>query len=855
MKTTRFLVSLLLLGFSLSFAIPAYSLTDEQVVNYIKTQMAAGKSEKQIGQELLAKGVTPEQVKRIKAKYEQDQQQDGTSATTGSKTTTGRDRMRSNDNTKTTQRKSQTAAKNQKNQKSQQGQKKNNSGLNVGMSDDDLDMTVFDYVQEDIVYDENGNPITDWQFPDENDGKVIYGHELFNSENLTFEPNPNIATPANYRLGPGDEVIIDLWGANEEHIRDVLSPEGSIMIEQLGPVYLNGMTVKEAQKHVKKVFSRKYAGLDTNESSIDLTLGNVRSIQVDIMGEVSTPGTFQLSPFSSVFHALYNAGGINDIGSMRNIQVLRNGKRVADVDIYDYLFKGKQTGNIRLQEGDVIIVPPYSRLINVEGNVKRPMYYEVKPGETLATLLEYAGGFTGDAYSGMVRLQRQNGLENELVTVEKSQFPTYSLRDGDIVTVGTVIDRYTNRVELSGAVNRPGQYALGEEINTLRDLITKAEGLAEEAYLDRALIYREKPDRSMEIIAVNIGDVMSGRAADIALQKNDIIEVADVIELTERGDVTVNGQVAYPGQYPYADGMTVEDLVVRAGGLLEGASTSKVEVARRIVDRDATKSSNQIAEVFSFALENGLAVGDGKGFELKPYDIVEIRKSPVYEAQQQVSIRGQVLFDGDYTLQSKNERLSELVKRAGGVLESAYVKGASLSRKRTEDEMKMQEETLRLAKQSQNPGDSINLEKIDLKERYNVGIDLEKAIANPGSTVDLVLMPGDEIFVPEQQSTVKISGEVFFPNTVAYTEGKKLGYYIDQAGGYSEMAKKNKVYVVYLNGSVAKAKRNTPIEPGCNIIVPSKPEGKGFDWTKALSITSMLGSLATVAVALTTALK
>lgn len=811
MKITRFLVSLLLIGGSMSVALPALAMTDDQVVSYIKSQAAAGKSEKQIGQELLAQGVTPEQVKRIKAKYDAQGSAAGGDGGAGVMTGAGRQR---------------------------------GSGVAVESGLNEADMVTYMTTSAASTSTTNRS------------SRNIYGHEIFNSEALTFEPNTNLATPQNYRLGPGDEVIIDLWGTNEEHIRDVLSPEGSIMIQQLGPVYLSGMTVKEAQKHVKNVFSKKYAGLDTNESSIDLTLGKVRSIQVDIMGEVSTPGTFRMSPFSSVFHALYNAGGINDIGSMRNIQVLRNGKRIADVDIYQYLFSGKQTGNIRLQEGDVIIVPPYSRLVNLTGNVKRPMYYEMKPGESLQTLIDYAGGFRGDAYSDNIRVQRQNGLDNELVTVEKAQFPTYSLRDGDVVSVGTVIDRYNNRVELRGAVNRPGQYAIGDEIKTLRELVNKAEGLAEEAYLDRALLYREKPDRTMEVIALNIGDIMSGKTADIALQKNDLITISDVRAVFEIGSVTIGGMVDNPGKYGYADGMTVEDLILAAGGLLDGASMARIDVARRINDPDALTTDNNIAKVFTFGLENGLAVGDGAEFQLQPYDIVTVRKSPAYQPQEQVSIRGQVPFEGGYTLQTRNERLSDLVKRAGGLLESAYVRGANLSRIMTEDQIKMRDEILRLARMNQdNYGDSISMSKLDLSNRTSVGIDLEKALENPGSSYDLVLQPGDQLMVPEMQSTVKVAGEVLFPNTVVYGDKMKLKNYIEMAGGYSDQAKKSKVFVVYMNGTVAKGKRNTPIEPGCTIIVPSKPEKKAFDWTKTLTIATSLGSLATMAASLATIFK
>lgn len=820
MKITRYLVPLMLLC-----ALPAMALSDKQVINYIKTQAEAGKSQDEIGQELLAKGVTPEQIKRIKAQYEKEK-----IANSGNDNTISGSRMR---------KKTEEDARKSKRRIDMTGNIKNRRG--AGQTNPDLfGMEYNDSIQID--------------FPDipEKRGEYnevkIYGHDMFDSRDLSFEPNMNLATPQNYRLGPGDEVIIDIWGASEDNIRAEISPDGSIIISQLGPVHLNGMTVAEANRHVKNIFARKYAGVGT-ETDISLTLGNIRSIQVDVMGEVTTPGSYRLSPFSNVFHALYSAGGINDIASLRNIYVVRNGKKIADTDLYEYLFKGTQKGNIRLQEGDIIMVPAYSQLVGVEGNVKRPMYYEMKPSESLAKLIDYAGGFAGDAYSDVVRIQRLNGLENELYTVEKADYPSYLLRDGDIVTIGQVNNKFANKVELMGAVNRPGTYALGKDIKTLKSLLKKAEGLAEDAYLDRALIYREKPDRSLEVVAVNIGDVMNGSVADIALKKNDIIKVANVNEITEKGDLTINGFVTFPGQYPYAEGMTVEDLVLQAGGLREGASTARVEVARRIIDQNATDATNQIAEVFTFGMKDGIAVDGKAGFLLKPYDVVQIRRSPTYSAQEEVTIAGQVLFPGKYVLQSRNERISEVMKRAGGLLESAYVKGAYLKRQMTEDQKRQIEEAMRMARMNAEKGDSIELRELELAKNadtYNVGIDLQKAVENPGSTYDFVLQAGDELNVPEYQSTVQISGQVLFPNTVVFVPGKKMKYYIEQAGGYNQKAKKGDTYVVYMNGSVAKAKGSTPIEPGCRIVVPEK-ENKKFDWTPVLSIIGTLSSLTSVA--------
>ena len=812
MKLTRIFVPLMLL-----MALPAMALTDNQVINYIKTQAAAGKSQDQIGKELLAKGVTPEQIKRIKAQYEQEEAGSTTTSTAASASTRLRDQT-------------------QLGQQNDAGSGALDPNAGPSLPGD----------QNQYIYQ---TPPTARHTGRNKNANRIYGHDIFDGRTMSFEPNTNMATPQNYRLGPGDEVIIDIWGASEDNIRAEISPDGSILISQIGPVHLNGMTVAEANKYVKNLFAKKYSGVGT-ETDINLTLGNIRSILVDVVGEVNTPGTFRLSPFSNVFHAIYNAGGLTDIGSMRQVNVVRNGKRIATVDFYDFLFNGKDAGNVRLQEGDMIIVPAYSQLVSVEGNAKRPMNYEMKPGEPLSKLLDYAGGFAGDAYSDVVRVERLNGIEKELFTVSRSEFPSYALSDGDVVTIGTVTDQYSNQVEIKGAVKLPGKYALSDNISTLRQLLSKAEGLLDDAYLDRALIYRERPDRSLEVVAVNIGDIVNGQTADIPIYKNDIIEIANVNEIIERGDFTINGYVAFPGKYPYAAGTTIEDLILQAGGLLEGASTANVDVARRIVDPSATDATSQIAKVFTFNIENNMAAGKDKGFILEPYDVINIRKSPTYTVQEQVRIEGEVLFPGNYVLQSRNERLSEIIKRTGGLLESAYVEGAYLRRRLSPEERARREETIRLARaNSEEGGDSISLAKLNLEEVQSVGINLQKALENPGSTYDVVLQAGDRLVVPDLQSTVKISGEVLFPNTVVYVPGKKVKYYIDQAGGYSENARKNKAFVVYMNGSASKAKGNTEISAGSEIIIPSKPKERAFDWTKVLSIATTLGSLASMTAA------
>lgn len=797
-----------LLTATVFFAVTAVAhadMTDQQIIEYVKQQQQAGKTERQIGKELVSRGVSKEQLERIRSRYTE----------------------MSGDEQKASPKVSSNVVRNEVKDEQADAPQQERSGRDTPVN--------------------RARPMETQ--------RDIFGSNVFKTQGLSFEPNQNQATPKDYRLGPGDEVVIDIWGASEDRIREIISPEGSIIIEQLGPIFLNGMTIDEANNHLRNLFAYKYAGVEENETDISLTLGQVRTIQVNVMGEVTTPGTYRLSPFATVFNALYHAGGISGIGTLRNVEVLRNGRRIASVDVYEYLFDGKSSKNITLQEGDVIMVPPYTTLVSMQGNVKRPMFYEAKAGETLADMIHYAGGFGSDAYTETVRLSRHTGKQNEYFNVQADEYDTFRLADGDIVAVGQVLDRYTNRIQLRGQVMRPGFYALGTDVTTLRDLINKADGLMEDAYTQRVLIYREGPDLTLQVIPVDLGSVLAGTSSDIKLQRNDIVEIASVQEIIDRGGFTIQGLVSDPGTYPYAENTTIEDLILQAGGLLQGASTARIEVSRRMIDPNSVHSSNETAQLFTFPYNEGNP--GGSGFTLEPYDIVTVRKSPVYMAQQRVAIGGEVVFEGPYTIARRNERISDLVSRAGGLTKAAYVRGAHLSRKMTEDEVEAREETLRMARMMQGGEntDSISMGKLIMSNRYNVGIELEKALANPGCDEDLVLQEGDVLFIPQLVNTVRVQGDVMFPNTVVYKKGLKLKDYISQAGGYGQRAKKNKTYVVYLNGTVARAKGSTPIEPGCQIIVPSKSPKKGVDWPAVMTVVTAGGTLGTMAATVASLLK
>lgn len=798
----------------------AQQMSDDQVIQYVKDAQKAGKTQKEITVELMRRGVTKEQVERIKEKYEQSQA-DGQQA--GNQSDMNRTRQRS--------RQSLAQQGGINNVQQRQGVRVANTRLQ--QTEDSL-----------MLRESDGYFVSEKQ---EDPTQQIFGHNIFTNPNLTFEPNVNVATPADYRLGPGDEVIIDVWGASETTIRQTISPEGSIQVNTLGPVHLSGKTVEEANLYLKQEFSRIYSGVSGSAPSTDvkLTLGDIRSIQVNVMGEVMVPGTYTLSSFSSVFHALYRAGGVNRIGSLRNIKVVRNGSVVAELDVYDFIMKGKMKDDVRLQDGDVVLVDPYISLVQILGKVKRPMFYEMKKDENVKTLLEYAGNFTGDAYKKAVRVIRKTGREHQIYNVDETDYAAFRVDDGDVVSVDSVLNRFENRVEVRGAVYRPGLYQLDGTVNTVKALLEKAEGIRGDAFLNRAIIDREREDLTHEMLQVDIRGILNGEVADIPLVKNDVLYIPSIHDLREEQTVTIHGEVANPGTFLYSESMTIEDLVLQAGGLKEAASIVKVEVARRVKSPKSEDFTLTVGENFSFNLKEGLLIGEGSdSFVLMPFDEVYIRRSPAYYEQRNVVVAGEVLFSGSYALSKKNERLSDLVTKAGGVTPAAYVRGARLIRTMTEDELRRKEDALRMV----NMGDSISMKKLDLSNKYSVGINLELALSKPGSEYDMVLREGDILYVPEYVSTVKINGAVMYPNTVLYKKGENLRYYINQAGGFGNGAKKRKAYVVYMNGTVSrlKARSSKAIEPGCEIIVPAKDPKKKMSAAEIIGMGTSAASLATM---------
>ena len=854
MKKYAILALLLALSVNTVYA-QSSSMTDDQVMRYVVKEHDKGTSNAQIVTKLMQQGVDISQIRRVRNKYERQIKQGGISGT--SEEVPGKDvrRLRTN-NGKT--REDYTIA-------SKKAEKYSNYRVNA-KEDANFAHT---YDENDKEYMQFQNEM-DYIIPDstmmlkrllaerEKNRKKVFGRDIFNNKELSFEPNMNIATPQNYRLGPGDAVIIDIYGASQKTIQSTVSPDGEVTIEGYGPVNVSGLTVAQANARLRNTLGSRY-----RSSRVKLTVGQTKTIMVNVMGEVKAPGTYTISAFATVFHALYMAGGTNDLGTLRNIKVYRNNRLVTVVDIYDYILNGKLTGNVRLADNDVIVVGPYDCLVTIAGKVKRPMIYEMKKNESVNSLLKYSGGFAGDAYKRSVRVNRKTGREYAVYNVEEFDFSSFRVDDGDSISVDSILPRYANTVEVKGAVFRPGMYNLGEQVNSVRTLVEHAEGMTEDAFTNRAVMHRMKKDRTLEVIAVDIAGIMDGKVADIPLKENDVLFIPTRQDKIQERTITIRGEVQYPGTYQYADNETIEDFVLQAGGLTDKASTVNVSVSRRVADNKAMQPDSVIAKTFTLSLKDGFVVDGTPGFVLMPFDEVMIRKSPGYAEQKNVKVEGEVMFSGSYTLTRRNARLSDLFAKSGGATELAYIKGARLIRKANETEkermravLKMQREQqqknlLQLAASSNGSNlqdvakgaQSAELEKFNVPDEYPIGIDLAEALNNPGSDADMILREGDRLIVPQYNGTVKINGAVMYANTVAYEKGRSVKSYIDEAGGFASDAQKSKAYIIYMNGKVAKVGNGAKVQPGCEIVIPSKLKRK-MSVAETMSLGTSMSSIA-----------
>lgn len=827
----------LILSFAcLSLTAWAQSMTDEQVVQFIKTEHAKGTAQQTIVTRLMQRGVTTQQLQRVRKKYQQQQQQMG--AVDATERVSGENRLR------------------------QEEEKAFGTENNRYMTTAERRQMMYEELNTfgmDSVVVSKGASESD-----------VFGRNIFNNQFLTFQPNTNMATPQNYRLGAGDKVIIDVWGASQESFEATVSPDGVVVIPGIGPIKVGGLSVSEATAKVRGVLGARYSS-----SQISLSLGETRSIQVQVMGEVVMPGTYTVSSLSTAFNALYAAGGINEIGTLRDIEVYRNGRVIAHIDVYDYILNGNSAGDVRLQDNDIIRVGTYDCIVSARGRVKRPMYYEMKSNETVGTLIDYAGGFTGDAYKKNVRLIRKSETGYSIHTVEEFDLRGFTLHDGDSLYVDNILDNFSNLVEIRGAVRHPGQFEMGGSISTVRELINAAEGLRPDAFLTRAVMHRMKEDRTLELVSVDVQGILDGQVPDIPLRKSDVIFIPSKSDMLGDQTLSITGEVNYPGLYAFAEKTTIEDLILQAGGPTPAASFAKVNVYRRITDRNAVESNDTITRTYSFSLKDGFVLSNDEDtesvFYLHPFDIVVVRKSPAYEKQQNVQVVGAVNFEGQYAMSNKKYKLLDLIRDAGGLAENSYAKGARLERVMTEDERYQREQYLReqqimLYEQSITESgfnmaraDSLLDMRLELGRRYTVSIDLDAAMKNPDSELNVQLRDGDRLVVPQYTGVVRISGEVMRPISVTYQKGETLRYYVDHAGGYADNARKRGIYVVYMNGSVEKINRHSrkAIQPGCEIIIPSKKlkREKNMTTQEALSMGTSAASIAAMIITVANNLK
>lgn len=828
MKNKLFAVLTFIILSTVSYA--QTSMTDDQILKYLVTETQKGTSQQKMAAELLKKGVTPTQLQRVRKKAEKLREEAENDSKKGNKKKGKNDKDDEDDLFID-------AAKSRAEE--------------LGMSEEDEDAL--------------GDSSDDILGITEEDQRQVFGRNIFNVKNLTFQPSLNIATPSNYTMGAGDEVTINIWGASQQTIEAEISSDGFIVIEGVGPIKLGGLTIERAKSVLKNSLSPHYT-----ECNIDLSLSETRSILVNVMGEVKTPGTYTLNSLSTAFNALYMAGGISKIGTLRDIKVYRGGKQISSIDVYDYILNGNSKGDVRLEDNDVIVVGAYDCLVQVKGNVKRPMWYEMKKNETVKDLLCYSGSFTGNAYTKNVRITRKAGEEYSIHTIDEFQMGSFALADEDLVQIDSIRPRFSNRVEVRGAAKHPGLFELGTKIQSIKDLLMAAEGLSEDAYEGRAIMHRENPDLTIRMISVDIQGIIAGTTTDIPLKNNDVLFIPSKTDMLGERIIDVKGEVAYPGQYPYADNTSIQDIILQTGGLTEAGSLARVDVFRRIRDIKSSTEGQNSSISYSFAIDESFAILEDTTFYLQPYDIVIVRKSPSYEEQKNVTVEGEVNFEGQYSLTNKNYRLSDLVKACGGLTKMAYIQGAKLTRLMTQEELELRDQAnmkaqIQLYEDGLKEGKDLNMQiadsllalKTNSSNTFPVAIDLGKAIANPGSYDDILLREGDVLHVPEFSNIIKISGEVMYPVSMSYEKGRNLSYYIQHAGGYGNNASKRKVYGINANGSVVKLSSNSvkDIQPGMEIVVPQKNTKKKLSTTEIVGIGSGVAALASVIVALLNAIK
>lgn len=828
MKHLKLIILSILFALTVMPVMAQSTMTDAQIIEYVQKENEKGVPRSTIVTSLMEKGVTVDRIQKLRRNYEKQKK----NAVGSVESDSPGERMRKNNG----QQREEKENPNFKNQRKPQP--------------DPSKMTKAQRNNLKQKQSEELDDETDWLFPDsmqyydyaepETEKIKVYGRDIFNNKEITFAPEMNIAAPVDYVLGPGDEVYIDVYGATTKEIKGVITPEGKIVIEDYGPVSLSGLTVAQANNRLRSTIGKRYGG-----SRIELTVGQTRSITVNVMGEVKVPGTYTLSAFASVFHALYMAGGTNDLGTMRSIKVFRDGKCISTVDLYDYMLNGRMNGNVTLASNDVIIVGPYECLVSISGKVKRPMIYEMKSTESVGTLLNYAGGFTGDAYEDNITLIRKKGGFTSVYSLGEFDRDSFQLCDADSVSIESSLNRYSNSVEIKGAVHHPGFYQIDSNISTVGQLIVRAGGLTEEALGTRGIMHRRKADRSLRVQSFNTKGILNHEIADIPLANEDVVYIPSLEEQNAERILTIDGEIVYPGVYNYAEDMSIEDLILQAGGMKDNASMAKVDVMRRYRDNNTLESPDAVAEFFTFSVKEGFVVDGKEGFKLLPFDEVYVRQSPGNVEQQHVTVLGEAVFVGTYGLTKRNSRLSDIIKLCGGVTSQANLNGARLLRRLTAEDKVIQRDLINLGALD----DSLAIANLEVADTRYVGIDLKRAIEKPGDDrYDIILQDGDVLSIPQYDNTVTINGEVRYPNTVAYQAGKSLSYYVNQAGGFNAKARTHRVFAINMNGTVTRIRRAKHILPGCNIVVPAKRERSRLTTAQTLSIFMSMASMAAVIV-------
>ena len=792
-------------------------LTDDQIRAFLRQVESTGLSEAQLEQVAQARGMKPEEIRKLRERVDKIKKQDPNKESDKEK---------------------------------QDGSTREDSGRQLNFETDTLNNKTF-------------NPETEAEKALAELRSKIFGASLFRNSNLTFEPNLRLATPGNYMIGPDDEIVIDITGDNEANYKLRVSPEGTVRIEYAGIVSVSGLTVEQATQKIRSRLASTYPGIRSGRTQVTIGIGNIRSIKVTLLGEVVKPGSYTLPSLATAFNALYASGGPSENGSFRAIEIIRNNRVIGKLDVYDFLLKGFQTNNIRLQDQDIIRIPTYQIRVEFTGEVKRPAIFEAIEGESLQDVINFAGGFTTQAYSARIKVLQNTERERRITDVFSSEFGTYQPKNGDKYFAEPILDRFENRVTIEGAVFRPGQFELQKGL-TLGLLIQKAEGVTEDAFMSRGYITRLKADNTSQLISFDLDKILDGTAGDIALQREDVVTISSIFDLRDEYKVSIDGEIREPGTFDFAEGMSLEDLLVMSGGFKEGASPKRIEISRRVNNSNVLSASGITARVFQVDVDQNLKLVGNK-FTLQPFDMVSVRSETGYEVQRQVRIEGEVLYPGTYTVVRKNERISDLVERAGGLTALAYPQGASLKRPgpggpkskakndfdRTTEDLDRIKNLKRLQGNLSDSTDSVK--SLEAVRNIYVGINLERILAKPGSDYDLTLQEGDTIRVPKQLQTVKVSGEVLSPNSIIYEKGKGFKRYVSEAGGFSERSLKRRSYVVYANGSVKGTRKtlfffhNYPkVQPGAEIFVPKEAEKAKLTLGEVVGISTGLASIAAV---------